>query len=103
MILHWFSIRRRASRMADCSFEIFCESDQKIQKLKSYEQLREKLKSVLSSEDFKEQHINCEERKCFWTSSTENTKTWGEKPDFFDTRTSLKSDPKRTFATRTHH
>ena len=69
MILHWFSIRRRASRMADCSFEIFCESDQKIQKLKSYEQLKEKSKSVLSSEDFKEQHINCEERKCFWTSS----------------------------------
>ena len=70
MILHWFSIRRRASRMADCSFEIFCESDQKIQKLKSYEQFKEKSKSVLSSEDFKEQHINCKERKCFWTSST---------------------------------
>ena len=63
--LLWFCIRRRASRMADCSFEIFCESDQKIRKLKSYKQLKEKSKSVLSSEDFKEQHINCEERKCF--------------------------------------
>ena len=52
--LLWFCIRRRASRMADCSFEIFCESDQKIQKLKSYEQLREKSRSVLNSEDFKE-------------------------------------------------
>ena len=56
--------------MADCSFEIFCESDQKIEKLKSYKQLREKSKSVLSSEDFKEQHINCEECKSYKSSST---------------------------------
>ena len=68
--LLWFCIQRRASRMLDCRYEIFCESDQLIQKLKSYEQLKEKSKSVLSSEDFKEQHINCEERKCFWTSSS---------------------------------
>ena len=56
--------------MADCSFEIFCESDQKIQKLKSYKQFKEKSKSVLSSEDFKEQHINCEERKSYKSSSS---------------------------------
>ena len=46
--------RRRASRMADCRHEIFCESNQKFGKLKSYEQLTEKSKSVLSSEEFKD-------------------------------------------------
>ena len=51
--------------MAEYETEKIFESNQKIRKLKSYEQLKEKSKSVLSSEDFKEQHINCEERKCF--------------------------------------
>ena len=45
-----FVLPKKSSKMAEYKTEIICEPDQKISKLKSYKQLRENSKTILSSE-----------------------------------------------------